>query len=77
METKKTKKTSEAATNARSGGVSRESQLGNATIVKAEAIKHVDPTVVIDKNVQSLLFCWCVSGSGVVEANGQTYEFSR
>jgi len=67
----------EPATTARSGGVSRESQLGNATIVKAEAIKHVDPTVVSENGVQSLLFCWCVSGSGVIEANGQSYEFSR
>jgi len=61
----------------RSGGVSRESQLGNATIVKAEATKHVDPTVKTESNVQALLFLWCVSGSGVVEANGQSYEFSR
>ncbi len=73
---KKDKATKSPST-ARSGGVSRESQLGNATIIKAEAIKHVDPTIVSEKNVQSLLFCWCVSGSGVIEANGQTYEFSR
>ena len=67
----------EPASTARSGGVSRESQLGNATIVKAEAIKHVDPTTVSESNVEGLLFCWCVSGSGSIEANGETYQFSR
>jgi len=77
MKTKDKSKKQAATGNTRSGGVSRESQLGNATIVKAEAVKYVDPVPVSDSNVQSLLFCWCVSGSGIIEANGETYEFSR
>ncbi len=77
MDNKAKKKKSEIKSNTRSGGVSRESQLGNATIVKAEALKFVDPVAVSDSNVQTLLFCWCVSGSGIVEANGESYEFSR
>ncbi len=62
---------------ARSGGVSRESQLGNSTIVQAEAIKYVDPTPATNTNVQGLLFCWCASGSGKVIANGTEYDFTR
>lgn len=62
---------------ARSGGVSRESQLGNATIVKATANKYVDPAPVVNSGVQALLFCWCASGSGTIEANGVEHNFSR
>lgn len=63
--------------NARSGGVSRESQLGNATIVKATATKYIDPTPVTYSDVKGLLFCWCASGSGTIVANGTEYPFSR
>lgn len=61
----------------RSGGVSRESQLGNATIVSSSIIKFVEPTPVVHKKVQSLFFCWCVSGSGTVKSGSFEQEFSR
>jgi len=61
----------------KSGGVSRESQLGNATIVSAKATKFVDPSPQSFTNVEGLLFCWCASGSGLVKAGGESYEFSR
>ena len=67
----------ESVSTARSGGVSRESQLGNSTIVQAVAKKFVEPTPVKHENVQGLLFCWCASGTGKVITNSQEYEFSR
>ncbi len=61
----------------RSGGVSRESQLGNATIVSAEAKKYVDPSPHTQTNVEGLLFVWCASGGGKITTNGIEYIISR
>lgn len=61
----------------RSGGVSRESQLGNSTIISAQATKYVDPHPITNHQVNALLFCWCASGSGKVIANGEEYNFTR
>lgn len=63
--------------NVRTGGVSRESQLGNAIIVKATTTKFVDPTDEALSKVEGLLFCWCASGNGTIVANGETHDFSR
>lgn len=61
----------------RSGGVSRESQLGNATIISAKTEKHLDPTPTTLEGHNSLLYCWCASGSGKIEADGQEFQFTR
>lgn len=70
-------KKTNAVQTTRTGGVSRESQLGNSTIVSAKAIKFVEPTAIKQSNVEGLLFCWCASGTGMIEAGGKEFEFSR